>query len=307
MAVESILGWIAAENGVIFLDDPDQPLIQRQISCVNVNPQAIVWLVPRGADERVQGYEPIIQTLRPTADALKTIKVEDYENHNVFYIAIDDSVVFTDFAANCNECCGPTPAFAKPTIPVPIIEEKPCPTVPPGTAVYKYDFPLPQNPNTLNYSLQGSFNGAYATPTPSAGGYANAAAVLAFVQGSWGAYGTWTLTAGNTILHMESTTSITGDVQIGLVPADYCMDIPSSPATIDSLVVDGVTITFSPVTLSRTSPQAAFYAIRPYLVGTLEIVISGGHNKFHYLGTQVPVSLKNGASVIATFSAGVCP
>jgi hypothetical protein len=309
-----IKGSLAAENGLVFLDNPDpnDQLIPRIFDCLNVNPIAIVWLQPIAHGGQITGYEPIIGGSRPSVDAVKTIKVENYNTHDIDFIAVEDSVVFSDFADMCNECCGDTPEFAAPTIPVPIIEEHPCPNVPNGTPTYTYQYPILANPNTLKYLLSGSFNGAYPANTPDTAGYTNEAAVLAFAQDAgagWGNYGTWTIVTpatGPHLLQLVSTTTKSANVVISLLAVAYCMDIPTPDALIDTIVIGADTITFPAVTLSRTTPEAAFYAIRPYLTGDLQIVTSSGHKKFQYTGLQVPHTLKLATATVATFTAGVC-
>lgn len=316
--MEYITGWIAVENGIIFLTDPDNPLINRQISCKDTQFRNVAWLTPNGVDGAVKGYTRDLQDTAPSPDSLKVLELEDKVTHNVFSVAVTSGITGADFATKCNECCGATPSFDKPAIPIPIIEETPCPDIPAGTPLYPFEFAYPQNPHNLKYLLQGSFNGQYATPVPNPAGYANIAAVLAFAQAAdpsgWANYaagGAWSNIPapvdGVAILKLTSTATQSAIVNISLLAASYCLDIPVSDATIDSIVVDGQTINFPPVTLSRTSPQAAFNAIRPYLTGTFDTVPSGGHNKFQYTGLQLPTDLKNGVTVVASFGAGLCP
>ena len=309
---EFIKASLAAENGVIFLGD-EQQLIPRVIPCKNVVAIGIFWLVPQVTGGRVDGYNFVIGGARPTADAVKTIKIQDNNNHNEDFIAVEDSITLDDFASKCNECCDVTPEFTAPTIPVPLVQEAPCPIIPSGTPVYPYDFPFPDNPNTLNYSLQGIFNGAYASPVPNPAGYANTAAVLTFAQAAspsgWANYGTWsiiTLPSTRKILHLDSTTVLNGNVEIGLIAKSYCLDLPASPATINSIVIGGVTSTFPAVTIDRANPAAAFDKIRPFLIGTLTIETGSGHAKYQYTGLQVPATLKNDATTVATWTAGAC-
>lgn len=297
----------AAVNGVCTLLDANK-LVEMNLTVKNLTIRGQGWFIPQIYDERCVAYNPVLgDIVKPQVDAVKFIQVTDQESHQEIYFAIEDSATLADFVDKCNGCCGPAPEMTAPTIPVPIVEQQPCPTVAPGTQTYTFRFPFPANPNSLNFLLQASFNDAYASPAPDPAGHASAAATLTWVQANWGGKGTWSLD-GTAALVLVSTTTITANVSIGLLKKDYCLPIPSTAAMVDRIVIDGVEITFEPTLLSRTTPEAVFYKIRPYLDGTLNIVSTGSpaFNKYQYSGVQLPGALKNGATTVASFGAGAC-
>lgn len=315
--MEQIKVHLAAEGSlpVVYLtaEDAADRLKERVIAC-NFEIIGKVWLKPDVKDEHVIGYQPIgFTTLleKPSADSVLTLQVRDKELFSDYYIAVADETELSILGEKCNECCGTLPEIAAPTLPEPIICPAGCAD---ADGNYTYTSLEPDNPGGLNLRLRGWFNGALPANLPDTAGYADMAAILAFAQNAltgWGAYGTWSLVAvgDKDMLQLVSDTITCAYFPIDLLPATYCLPIPEVAATINSIVIGGVTVTFPAVELSRTNPAIAVQAIAPYLIGEITEVDADDPAFPHirYVGLQVPTDLMNDAVVVASFAAGECP
>lgn len=284
------------------------------LNCDNIRIGSMYWGVPQIIHGQFAGYKRLMSNTKPTPDSVRLIGLYDFRAFINYYLPVVDDATPTTWSDLCNGCCGTNPALANYVVPVPIVEDSPCPDVPGGTPTYTYEFLLPANPNSLNIALAGSFNGSYGTPTPTVGGYANYAAIQTWLAANWSAYGTWTqhTVGSNTFQKLVSTTSISAGVQFGLVPKNYCLAIPAGTNNINTLTADGVDIPLGfTLAMNPSNPQALFNALAPYLNqdNGLSFRTAGtpATSKIGYNGTLVPQSVKLDASVIASFTSGVCP
>lgn len=304
-------------NQVIRIND--QNLAQcpgsAQIACADSVPQGTAWAVPVVDSFGIlSGYDIVVAADKPSPDSIHVLRVWDVERNITYFIAIDDADDGSVFVDNCNACCGTTPVMPTVVIPDPIVEECPCADED-GNIVFQ--IPMPSNPNSLDLLISGTFNGVAGTPAPAAGGYADATALLTFLNTAvtgWAAYGTWSYAGvGNTTLILTSTTTLCADVEVTLEAASYCFEIPAVATE-----VNGITIGAPPTTTNfpniffdastAASRQAVIDAISPFLIGTLEIVGAGPYF-VKYTGVQLPVvlTLDNVAVVATTFTEGACP
>src|SRR4051812_30203503 len=158
------------------------------IPCEGTIIQGLWWAVPQVYGGGIDGYKITKGEIRdnytkPSADSIRVLRVYNAIANNTYWIAVADADTEAVFVDKCNACCGATPSMGVVTIPDPIIEQAPCADVPNGTPLYTFEFPIPANPNTLMIALNDfTFNGVAGTPTPTAGGYASAAAILTWVQ-----------------------------------------------------------------------------------------------------------------------------
>src|SRR5690606_283619 len=122
-------------------------------------------------------------------------------------------------------------------------------------------------------------NDDYASVIPPAAGFANMAAVLVWVNANWAAYGTWSLVdvgGGLENLQLVSTTVTSGYLELGLVAASYCLEVPTPATTANAIVIDGVTIEFPEVVVDQANPALLVNAIAPFFTGELSIETVGG-------------------------------
>ena len=289
-----------------------------QLPCASIQPQGTAWLVPIvNSGGILIGYNINHDTAKPTPDSVNTVRLWDKERNVTYWAAIDDADDETVFIDRCNACCGATPVMPTVTIPAPITEDCPCAD---SDGNYTFFFPVPDNPNTLDFLItNGTFNGVAGTPTPAAGGYANIAAVLTFLQTAvtgWAAYGTWSLVNSNKTIKLVSATTECANVVLGLEEASYCFEIPGTATPVNGIKIGAGTpvntefpqISFDDTTAARR--QAIIDAIQPFLPqGTLEIVDDSGTYYLKYTGISLPVNLTLDGSDVAgtTFSTGACP
>lgn len=286
------------------------------IPCEGTQLQGIYWGVPIMGGGIQTGWQWVIQATQPTADSVRAIRLWDPSTSTTWYIAVTaDQTSEEAFVSRCNACCGTTPSMPTVTYQAPVYEECPCAVDVNGTNTYTYYFPVPTNPNALNYLItSSSFNQVAGTPAPAGGGYANIAAVLTFLQTAvtgWAAYGTWSLVNSNTLIKLVSTTVTCAGLNLSLLAKSYCFAIPDADTTANGMRIGGQDLTFPLVHFSDDSAstrQAIVDAIRPFLIGDLVIVGSGPYY-VKYTGFQVPNRLNlNGAAVSGTtFATGTCP
>lgn len=279
-----------------------------EIPCTGAKLVDIVWMRPLVKDGIVVEYQTIIDTAanKPTPDSIRIGVIDTGGNR--YYAVLADNATDSVFTNACNACCGSTPTLADVAIFPPIVQDCPCAD---ASGNYIWDWPLPYNPNTLAMLIGGTFDGAAATPAYTSTGFANAAALLTWVQANWGAYGTWSLTVSSTVLHLTSTTTKCAGVNIPLVPAVYCLSLPAdhSALLIDGIDIGGTVSLFpsGPISVSDSNPSALQFALNGFLVGTVTVV-AGAPTKIAYVGYQAPVALRyNGGAVSGgSFTSGAC-
>jgi hypothetical protein len=265
----------------------------------------LYWAYPITSNGILQYYWYQIGGSRPTVDAVNVLRVKDNSSGQTYFIALQDSQNAGTFTSACNGCCGSTPDISTGVVIPPIDAEICiCPDVT-TTDTYTFKAPIPANPNSLTLSLVGSFNNAAGTPAPNAS-YADAAAILTWVQANWSAYGTWSLQATNTLLQLVTTTVTCANIDIELIPAVYCFTYPAASTTVDGIKIGGSIVTFPAITFTNATPQALVDAISPYLIGTLDSTSIAG--KLQYTGLQVPDNLTYQGSDVAntSFTGGAC-
>jgi hypothetical protein len=300
-------------NAQIFMRDGSDIVAANRIEplpCEGTIVRGIEWLVPVTDRGRFSHYRAgVIQDVQPTPDSIKVIRLEITSKNQTVWIPIPNNGTLADWVNKCNMCCGNSPSMTLVTPPAVIIETTPCPSTPQGTPVYTFFDTFPQNPNALNISLSGSFNGAFPGVQPPAGGFANVAAVLTWVQANWAAYGTWTLENGNTRLQLESTTVTSAGFALGLVPKTYCLDIDANDGdVVDELVIGNQTISIPQTTIETANPQALYFAVQQYLPGVQLVFDSNNANApyLQYTGLMVPVKFMLAGVDKAAWANGVC-
>jgi len=288
--------------------------VTKNINCENTVIEGVWWAVPtiQGGIQSGWSFEKV--STAPSVDSVKVLRVYDKKALTTYWLALDPSTGSeNDFIDRCNACCGTTPVMPDVTISPVLVEECPCAD---ADGNYIYVWPLPYNPNTLNISIEGSsFNGVAGTPAPAAGGYATPAALLTFLNTAvtgWDAYGTWTLENANTLVKLVSSTVQCAAVDFGLIAESYCFEIPGASTEVNGIKIGGEITTFPNIFFSdstESTRQAIIDAIRPFLIGDLEIVEDGGDYFVKYTGFAVPDNLTlDGADVAGTtFSTGACP
>lgn len=281
--------------------------VTRLIPCgSNMEVLDLYWAVPIINSGLLEYYRYDLTPSKPSIDSMRTLRVKDNLSGQVYYIGLQDDQTESTYVDACNGCCGTTPDISTGVVVPPIdYEEAPCPTIPSGTPVYDFYIPIPANPNSFSYSLSGTFNSVAGTPTPNAS-YANAAAILTWLQANWGAYGTWTLENSNQVLHLSSTTTKTAYINVELIAQAYCFTYPNSATVVNGIKIGGVNVLFPEITFSVANKQALVDALTPYLIGTYDTTT---HTELlQYTGLQVPDNLTiDGADVAGTtFTAGIC-
>lgn len=305
-------------NQVVRINEQDyaECLQSAQVPCEDTITQGTAWAVPVvSAAGLLAGYDMVISATKPQSDAINTVRVWNKTRKITWFLAIGDSDTEAAFVDKCNACCGATPVMDTVTIPSPLVEDCPCAD---SDGNYTWLFPFPTNDIPLDYLLTGfTFNGA-TPPTPAAGGYASKAAVLTFVQTAvtgWAAYGTWSLEGDNDeYLKLVSTSTECAGGDITLEEASYCFEIPAASTEVNGIKIGATPVNteFPNITFDDTTAanrQTVIDAIRPYLIGDLEVVEDTGTYFVKYTGIQEPVTLTlDGVDVAATaFSTGACP
>lgn len=178
------------------------------------------WLVPYFDGGVFSRYEKILQpvaAVAPTTDSVRTVRLRNpYSGQSINVIGTQ-----ADWVDRANACCGATPVMPDVVIVDPLLEEAPCQVLicTPGTGTYFYTDVAPVLTAGQKYLISGSANGVAFTPAASGAGYTTLALALAFAQASWGAYGTWSISADGDGLQLSSTTSKTGYVKVDVLPA----------------------------------------------------------------------------------------
>lgn len=300
-SISSITGKIVRRNGTNIL--PEGQI--RPISCDNTI-MGISWLTPEVKNGHVL-YVPNLQSVKPSVDSIKTVKIKLNDGtRDMIYVAINDTDTVSAFQDKCNGCCGDTPEMDAVVIPTPIVEDYIC-VADGDNAVFK--FAIPANGNGLQYKVDASFNGAYATPDPDTvvtTAVDTPAELLSVMNTNYGYAGTFTLQNGDTILQLSSTTTKSAGIDIGLVPEPYCMPIPATPTNVDNIIVGGVQVDLCTTLLSRANPQAVLNELSVRMPGSWIVTTSGGNPSLQYTGLQLPSTLRLGTVTKASFVAGVC-
>lgn len=276
------------------------------------------WLTPivsKGVLVRYHASIPSPTDGKPTPDSVKATRVKD-KNGDVTYILLDDSESKQVFIDNCNACCGATPDMTTfggvlKTVPTPIVEDAPCGTTTPGSASYKHLIPLPPDPNSFGFTINGvTFNGVIDASLDGVT-YANAAAVLAAVQATWSAQGTWSLVNSSKVLELDSTTIKTMSLNLDITPTPYCMTFKASATPVDAISIGGVVVNFpnGAVNSDTANTQQLVDAIKGFFPNGVITVFAASPNKLQIISTgQVPNGLYYQGSAVSgtSFTAGVC-
>lgn len=309
-SIAFVTAQVIAQNEVDYIECGGKAL---QIPCEDIAVQGTLWFVPQIANGILTGYRPDMSADKPTTDSIHVLRILDRTKNSTYYILIADNADETVFTNLCNNCCDESSIMPVVTIPEPIIEEAPCPTVPSGTPVYDFQFNIPANPYSLDYRAPYiSINGVVQADL--AGPYADPTALLAAFTGTYGSAGTWTLNDDETLLLLSSTTTETAGVTVELIDESYCFEIPDTNTTVNGIKVGSPAqnVTFPQVTFNDTTESlrnAIVNAIQPYLNGTVEVVENTGTYYVKYTGQMLPVQLTlDGANVSGTaFASGTCP
>lgn len=280
------------------------------LPCYGTQAFGTEWIVPIVRRGRLDHYRPgVIQDTKPTPDAIKVIKLEITGTNQTVLIPIPDNGTVGDWVNKCNQCCGTSPTMTVVTPPPVVIEQEPCPTDPGGVLTRTFFDLYPDNPNSLNIGMIGSFNGSFPGVQPPSAGFATPALALAWAQANWAAYGTWTNQNAATKLQLVSTTTLTAGFSLFLVPEIYCLEIAAyNGDEVNQIVISGQTIDIDQLTIETANPQALYFAIADLLPGLQFLQDSNNANApyIQYTGLQVPVKLMLDGVDVAVFTSGVC-
>lgn len=284
---------------------------ERQIPCEGAEVGPMEFYNPIKSNGTLIGYTPTQDSSKLQSDGFTGLRVRTNQN-DLFVVVLPNGSTTETFTDECNACCGATPDLTSgATIPTFVSEQN----VNAGSP--NLYFSVPVNPFSRNYLVSRiTYNGGTVPFTPNAGGYANVAAVVSALNTSASAMGTWTsVNSGKTIQLVPANGVNTAGMDVNVITASFCLDLPSSPGTIryltlknDSNVdtnVDLGTLTFSEA--NRTAILSAIQAASP--VGTWQIVAIGGTDyRIQYTGTSRPVAVKgtDGTTTVASFTTGVC-
>lgn len=288
-------------NHITLVDCPQTKLIP----CENVDPIGLEWLVPDKRDGFLEGYNKSLNTVadKPSADSIRVFHVYDKASRNHYYIAVDDAFVMDDFRDLCNACCGENPEFALVNLPELDLSYSVEDTDNDGD--FEFIFPVPYNPNGLDLDIASSYFDGVAG-TPSGGPFANAAALLTWLQANEAAQGTWSLINSNKSVKLVSTTVESAALDIDVVAESYCFTVPNAGTMVDGIKIGGNISLFPGGAIDANN--------KALLVNTIKDILPGVYDddthaeKIQYTGTDVPQNLTlDGADVAnTTFVAGVC-
>lgn len=284
---------------------------ERQIPCEAAEIGPMEYYNPIESNGTLIGYSPTQDVSKLQTDGFTGLRVRTLQN-DLFVVVLPNGSTPETFTDECNACCGATPDLTSgATIPAFVSEQN----VNPGSP--NLYFSAPVNPFTRNLLISRiTYNGGTVPFTPNSGGYANIAAVVTALNTGASAMGTWTsVNSGKTIQLVPANGVNTGGMDVNVLNASFCLDLPSSPGTIRYLTVkndsnvdtniDLGVLTFSEA--NRASILAAIQAAFP--VGTWTAPAIGGTDyRIQYAGAGRPVSVKgtDGTTTVASFTSGVC-
>lgn len=273
---------------------------ERPISCDEATVESVEWMVPYVVDGKNLGYRRVLQTDKPSPDSVKTLRIR--VGGQTYWLLIKDTDDASVFADACNHCCADgLQTIATDAIPDVIVEDDAYPD-----AAGNYTF-VAQVPDvvagqkiTIDLSYNGGLRGDTAVP---GAGFANAAALLTWLQANWAELGTFSLITGasGTTLVLTGTVVKSAGIFLDLNKADYNLDALVFPLTFDAVVSNGVTNTLvAPKTVQNISEL--ILAIGNYLADGTLTATTATHLKYN--GTGVPASLKLAGVVVKAFNAG---
>lgn len=178
-----------------------------------------------------------------------------------------------------------------------------------GTCPNIFEFAIPAQGNANNFLLPAAtFDGVAGTPTPNAAGYSTPTTLLAFLTGSWGAYGTWTLIESNTKVQLVSSTVDAVVMTITELPALYCMTVKAGPYNADGIMVDAVQVLFGSAVIGITNASYAGLITAIAVAMPTATVTDAGSAKIQISSKHIPTNLRlTNANVAAqTFALGAC-
>jgi hypothetical protein len=246
-----------------------------------------------------QGWN-MIDSVNLPANSVLTTRLKNKRDGSVIWILGAQS----DWATRANGCCGTLAEMPEITLPALLDIEEPCgiAACTPGTPVYTYQAAYVAPIITgQKLTVVGNDNGTAFTPAAPGAGFASVAAALTWLQANWGAYGTWSA-VGTTGIKLESGGVTKGYFDLRLQKVDSCVTIAAAQV-IDRIVHNGREYLLGK-TITISTAAALIPLIKDYFAdGTLTAFSS---TKINYNGYGVPTSLKNGSTVVASFSVGAC-
>jgi hypothetical protein len=170
------------------------------------------WRVPVHRDGIHVGYKYVqAGGVKPSADSVKVLRIEDTASNELFYAAIPDTSDESAWKSAVNACCDTPVAMPAVTLPVIFVEETGCPDAADSNNYSYFTFTQALVGNQV-YVAYATKNG---TPEPalSDSGYASLAALVTGAA-AWTGY-TTTNPSGTKIL-VKSTTALTGSVSVSV-------------------------------------------------------------------------------------------
>lgn len=273
---------------------------------------ATMWRIPVTQGNIVISYNYLVATdaIKPRADAVKMLRLKDTLDANTEYgiaIADNDGVTGWTFIDNCNGCCGDTPVMATVTIPTPILESEPQTTVA-GTNTFV--FALPNNPNALLYSIPFPWFNSVGPVTPYVpAGITTPALFVTWANTNWGDYGTWS-SSGDIVTLVSAPGDTIYVTKAGVAPSltlgAWCFDLTafSTEAAVNGVKFGSSdTLFFAPFMLSNTNQTTLQNRLTPFMPFATFAAIT---NKLTINSLQAVPKLYNGATLVATATAGAC-
>jgi hypothetical protein len=246
-----------------------------------------------------QGWT-LIDSVNLPANAVLTTRLRDRSSGSTIWIL----GAKLDWATRADACCGTLPEMPEITLPALLDTEEPCgiSVCTPANPVYTYQaaFVAPLITGQ-KLTVVGNNDGVAFTPSAPGAGFASVAAALTWLQANWGAYGTWSA-VGTTGIKLESNGVTKGYFDLRLQDVVSCVVIAAAQV-IDRVVHNGreylLNKSITIVDAATLIPQIKDY----FADGTLTAFSS---TKITYTGKGIPTSLKNGSTVVDSFSVGAC-
>lgn len=287
----------------------------RDISCVDTTIVGAYWRIPIVRSGLLPAnsysYEQAIDSVKPTPDSVKVLRVKWRTDVYDFAIADSDYVgTFDQFATLCDGLGGSLATMPTITIPFPILQQGPSSTDSDGTKHFTFPFPL--NALGLLYSIPWPwFNGDAPGTAYVPAGITTPALFVTWANTNWSTYGTWT-SVGN-IVSLSSPTSAgipvtQAGLGVSLTPAAWCIDLTGigSPTPVNGIKFgSGSVIPFGAFALTSSNMQTLINAIRPFFDSGAVLSVSGSH-KINITTVLATPTITNNGSVIVTATAGVC-
>jgi hypothetical protein len=262
-----------------------------------------MWWTPNISGGVLKGYDRRLDVAKPTTDSIRILHVYDGASQNHLYEAVADHFVLDDFQTLCNTCCGNEPVFGDVVIPVPIIQVT---VSADDNGDYTHVFAIPYNPNNRELTIESSFFNGAAGTAYNGGGFADAAALLAWLQANEAGKGTWSLINNSKAVKLVSTTVKSAGMDIDLIEAAYCFTVPGAGTYVDGVKVAGNVVGFPGGKIDANVKADLIAALQSVLPGTYD---GDSHAELlQFTGFDVPQNLTlAGVDVANTaFTAGTC-